>query len=109
MQVTIDGIVYRVKWFHRRKFIPVTRETGFDRERHCPIYTTSAVLAARGGVTECVIERPDGAGTVGFSLCSEKDNYNKDTGRKLSMADALRDSQYPHLPFWDKYNKTIGV
>jgi len=42
----------------------------------------------------------------GFALCSNKDNFSRDTGRKISLARALKASQIPkeeRLKVWEAY------
>lgn len=45
--------------------------------------------------TECTLTLKDGA-TIGrgSALCSEQDNFVKETGRKISLAKALKDANF---------------
>ena len=108
MKVTIEDKTYRVKWHHRRKYIPVNVITGVDPVTRIPVFKVNAALSARGGVTECELLREDGVGIIGIAHCSKKDNYDKNKGRKQALADALRDFNVPHKPFWDTYAREIG-
>ena len=48
----------------------------------------------------------------GYAFCSLKDNYVKNTGRKISLSKALKKYGFPKNErklFWDEYNKEIGL
>lgn len=47
-------------------------------------------ISPRGGKTEVVIEK-DGKRSVGISNCYFTDNYNRETGRNLSLERAVKD------------------
>lgn len=43
---------------------------------------------------------------VGYAICSEKDNYSKEIGRKISLTRALKSCEFPKSDrkyIWDKY------
>jgi len=106
---------------HTIRGIMVTH-AGDDMEGKMAIYVESAGKVyrvafwhVRGGVwdnpratsrTTCVIiELPSGivAGS-GHADCSSKDNFNKQTGRKLAFARALKQfDRSERRVFWEKY------
>jgi len=76
MLVVIDGVKYIMKWRHVRHNPPVELD-GF------PPYS---------GETICYIRKPEDKEVClqVAALCSVKDNYDKDRGRKVSMFRILR-------------------
>ena len=60
--------------------------------------------------TQCLIIR-DNMTFCGYALCSNKDSFSRDTGRKISLARALKASQIPkeeRLKVWEAYrNMTV--
>jgi hypothetical protein len=107
MKVTVNGETYLVKWFHRRKYVPKVKVLSVSHG--VPEFAVSRELSAKGGVTECYVIQPNGAGVAGIAKCSEKDNYCKSSGRKLALADALDAfKEVPHTPFWEKYLREVN-
>jgi hypothetical protein len=61
--------------------------------------------------TACFIVGVDGFIRVGETLLHPKDNYDRNIGRKMSMARALKESRFPkgiRKMFWKEYFEVRG-
>jgi hypothetical protein len=61
-----------------------------------------------GGETICLIETPEYV-TTGKAICSEKDVFCKDTGRKIALKEALKysdASKKDRKEIWEVYRNT---
>ena len=63
------------------------------------------------GITECFIRNKDGKEILGgTSVCSPRDNYCKQTGRKLSLARAIKMfNREVRSEIWAEYGAQIGI
>lgn len=65
------------------------------------------------GVTICTIERsPEAKMHIGVAYRRRTDNYVKETGRKISLARALKDGKFDYADrsdFWKAYFARIPV
>ncbi len=69
-------------------------------------YTKHGKLQNHNGITHCIIET-EGFYPVasGASICIKGDRFNKETGRKLSLARALESlDKEDRTIFWDAYH-----
>jgi hypothetical protein len=92
MKVNLLGQVYIVKWKHPlfKITLPKTNET----------------VEVRG--TECSIkDMNSGIYGLGTAVCSKKEQFAKDRGRKISLARAFKSQGVFKKPdrkvFWDEY------
>jgi hypothetical protein len=53
-------------------------------------------LAAKGGVTSCVLILPGGVEIYGTAQCNSKENYSKRLGRDISLGRALAQAEKEH-------------
>jgi hypothetical protein len=90
MKVKVGNTLYIVKWTHGNNTPEI------DGFRAC----------------ECSIWEGDVFYGLGFSWCHPNDNYNKETGRKLSLTNALKESGFnreTRTMFWKAYFNRKGV
>ena len=89
MIATVNGKTFIVKWKHDNN--------GKEKK----------------SVTHCVIRSSDSKEVVcaGQSICDTRDQYNRQTGRKISLSRALNvfDNSNDRKVFWDSYDKEIGL
>lgn len=70
-------------------------------------------VSCNNGFTECFIKDTDGkvyANTT--AICSGEDNFNKNVGRKISLARALNEiniSKTERQQVWHDYDREIGL
>ena len=118
MKVTADGREYRVRWKHvRSNNGPVRASTLLKIQ--------PGMLKCLGGdplvraVTHCLIEprpseennSPSNPILWSFALCSAKDAFCRDTGRRVSMTGALGGIKTKTFrrAFWQAYDDQIGL
>ena len=94
MKLEIDG--YRIYWRH---YYPVKPSNKMYEETH-----------KRDGRTICYIDRDGVMEAQGIAVCSEKDLFNKEKGRKVSLARALQQLKHvltkeQRAEVWDMFRK----
>ena len=82
----------KVRITHFRPFrweAPYAKKVLYSRYDLNRMGAQGAAFASRGGMTIAVIEWPDGTAVCAVSLCSDKDNFCRRTGRDTALARAL--------------------
>ena len=81
MKVNLNGKVFIVKWRH-------------------------PVLESGIRITECSVKAEGWSETVASTRCSKKEQFQKDRGRKISLARVLKEMRLPKQErkfFWVEY------
>jgi hypothetical protein len=76
----LKNLGYQVKIIHNRRM-----EVDYDNQE--------TYILPRGGATNAVLQK-DGRVYDGVAICSDKDNYCKDTGRKVALARAMAKCEF---------------
>lgn len=104
MKVSIGENVYLVKFNHVQEGINVSKSKLSKREEKIDL------LPVRHTECKILLEQEDkdipGFVGIGYSRCHPNDNFNKETGRQLSLKKALEDGEFDkdtRTIFWDNY------
>jgi hypothetical protein len=87
--------------------------TVVQKDNYTYIVRWSHYAEGKNRICECKIFLKDNKEMEekGYAICSLKDRYIKNTGRKVSLTKALKKYGFiknERKMFWDKYNEEIG-
>lgn len=83
------------------------RELGtyFDMDDSGVVFEVTDI-SAKGGITFCVVAEPDSKLLhIAAAICSSKDRYNKELGRRVSFGRFAVNSQFVTIP----WNRELGI